>query len=614
MILPKHEGYIFFTLLDLVTVYAHQRLSVVDDNTFFDESAPRGIGEAGQRATLEELWSNVGILDDFVQENPAQLTRGELDIVASWKDAYTNLFFIDRGPDGQLRFLAEKHLFEVCGLSLEIEGMLNSIPAMANATLLPFRDHVVYAMNIIEFPVQMGDGMLDIMRNSYHDAYGAKRFVSTGSDFAKVVPQVKEEALQREAKEMIESLEREQKADEQADDQHKGVLAGMSFDERERVTEEHYLNLDPSDDEEGDFLPSKELEERCCEGPIRTSLADLVSLNGMPDPDKIAEIVDGLSLDDLGIDAHAHPDAKERFDQLKADFAKSDGAQAALDEAINMFTDPDKLFDRLLNLPLFQVVPLRSLAEAGGRLSMAEDDEEGIYDAPYPAPGLCYAFHENGSFEFVMPDEVVPLMQQVDWDEFDRRTSMRIELIRFFNAVVELRGVTPYVGAIEEYAALHPDGFKTAQEIHDELERTIERFGSEIGILDTGDEVYLLHGDLEWLYLDGQGLDPYEDGGIFEGKLDDMLKGLLAQQKGKEPRPVSFDMLGDSSIYHWLATLPALCALRTYLDNHVPDTQDDYEFADNVIMDLQDMLHWGYSNELVEGFFNLLEDNDFIPT
>ena len=36
--------------------------------------------------------------------------------------------------DGVLRFLACEHAFEVCGLSLEIAGMLNQIPTVARTT------------------------------------------------------------------------------------------------------------------------------------------------------------------------------------------------------------------------------------------------------------------------------------------------------------------------------------------------------------------------------------------------------------------------------------------------------------------------------------------------
>ena len=254
MILPRFQGMQVFNLLDIVTVYAQERLHVVEDDELFADEPPRGLSQNGQREVLEELWRNKGILDDLIREKRDVLSSGEIEVLQSWTSAYTDLFYIDREPDGVLRFLADEYAFEVCGLSTEIDGMLSRIPTVATTTLLPFHGRVVYAMSLIEMPVSMGGNMLKAMRDSMQDALDSGRIVLTGRDFLQIVPRLEERRTQRAIDEMNEEFEREERDAQPGSGQHRGALAGLTDEERRKAIdtydEEHPTSGGP-DPEEG---------------------------------------------------------------------------------------------------------------------------------------------------------------------------------------------------------------------------------------------------------------------------------------------------------------------------------------------------------------------------
>ena len=72
-------------VLDELTLYANKRLEKVDEDRLVleREGCVRQLHAWLQAEVLGELWLNLDVVDDFVRENPAQLSAGELDSVRS---------------------------------------------------------------------------------------------------------------------------------------------------------------------------------------------------------------------------------------------------------------------------------------------------------------------------------------------------------------------------------------------------------------------------------------------------------------------------------------------------------------------------------------------------
>ena len=103
MILTYEQADRFYTLINALLGYANERFEVVRELPL-----PIVDLESQSKAALvaETLWDSVGIIDDFVRENPFDLPKRFLDTALAWKDALTGSFVFaghDHGRRGRVR-------------------------------------------------------------------------------------------------------------------------------------------------------------------------------------------------------------------------------------------------------------------------------------------------------------------------------------------------------------------------------------------------------------------------------------------------------------------------------------------------------------------------------
>ena len=181
MKLSTAEADHFFDLMWALQFYVNQRLQVAPYlNTLelytgasFEEKAPI-------RAALYE---NLPLIDDFVRENPAQLTAEELTIVKSWRDyAIVGAFFIERFLKKGAIFLGEEphEVYQVWGLHDSIEEMFDgaSLPIRVQTVLLPFKGHIVYDGLLSIYRIFFGSGVRSSLRESYMAAKQNGRIIT----------------------------------------------------------------------------------------------------------------------------------------------------------------------------------------------------------------------------------------------------------------------------------------------------------------------------------------------------------------------------------------------------------------------------------------------------
>ena len=87
----------------------------------------------------------------------------------------------------------------------------------------------------------------------------------------------------------------------------------------------------------------------------------------------------------------------------------------------------------------------------------------------------------------------------------------------------------------------------------------------------------------------------------------------MREQRGKDPRVPTAEMLARGSAFFWAMEQPPALSLRDFLDAHVPDDDNDYPFADRVIEELMSEVFWGQPQGSTQAFFDILERNGFIP-
>lgn len=615
MVLSRLQLRRFFTLFDALTVYANKRLDVVGEAELQADGV-RGINERAQAEVAFELWQNLGVIDDFVRENPMGLTSGELECVASWREGLTDTFLIDVFPDGEVRFIGGGYGFEVSGLTKEIPELIGEMPSSVHTTLLPFDGRIVYAEYLNVHLVQFGDGMLDIFEEEIERIYDEGLIVSTAEELVHVATFLRQRELARDTEEMLADLEsgrfsgghnagcgcghdhEHDDYDEDYDDfdddidpadyeQHCGALAGLSFEEREQAIRDH---MSRDDDAVAEHLISL-LEEDSEDIPLTRSLVELLRAENVYNVRRFGKY--------LGVEGAHTLDGEELISAIVAQVADVESVQVILDD-----------------LPEHHIAALRMLAEKGGRWDVAEDDIVSLRELPLRELGFSYVFHEGETFSFVMPDEMLALAKQLDWDGAIEKARRYRELVDLVDIMAELRGIVPIGDVVSEYQRCYPDGFATLQEIVRLIIQAVVEEIADYDLLETPSrEMYVLHYELFWAYEEVMGLedDRYVSEPITHGELGELLENLLKQQEGKEPRPIDADMLSAINLFEWKLRQGPAFAFTQYLDAHVPAAAEDYYFADKVMEDLINDVKWGVANQAAQRLFDVLDRNGFMP-
>lgn len=660
MVLTRLQGLRFFKLFDPLTVYGNACLDIVDEEELLDGSV-RGISEEAQAKVAYELWQELGVVDRFVAENPAGLSAGELDIVRTWRDGLSGQFVAWRFPDGKIRFIWDGYAFEVCGISKEIESMIGEPPVVIHTTLLPFEGRIVYSEYLGITPVQFGEGIMKVFSEMADEIEASELIVRTADDFLAVTPEIRERIFRQEADELARDLESgfddlidlsdlsgrpdrsglsgqpgPASSDEPGEavpeiGQHRGVLAGMTDEERQRAISEQF-------DRESPWSPLETLQERCTEGPVVTDLRELLSRENLPGSDDIASAIEQFTQEYLGFNTAAgsnsgpnpepaadapnpapnpnpEPAAAAPGDEamrFMSELLDQTRGQTSVDLLADYVTQPESLEKLIIEKGARQAESLRALMEAGGQLRYPESSITTLADKPATARAICYLFHDGTDYVYVMPDEVLEVARGLDWQRIADATTRKVKLVDYFDQLAELRGIVRYTEAIEAYAQAVPDGYTEAQAIHDALTDAMYDDESSVYLLDTDDEVYLLHYELMWEWCRDQGRDWRNADPMEEGPLGDLLKGLLAQQQGKEPRNPTPEMLQAESLFAWKEAQGCCRAMRDYLDAHVPDVRNDYYFADKVLEELIEETKWGLTKDSAQFLFDTLEENDFV--
>ena len=111
----------------------------------------------------DALTQNIGLIDSFVSENPAQLSKDDLDIVRSWRHLTAGRFYVFREMANYTVFIsgsAPAIAYGVVALSQPFEDLVGStLPVMTETVLLPFQGQIVYDGLISRFNISFGPGV-----------------------------------------------------------------------------------------------------------------------------------------------------------------------------------------------------------------------------------------------------------------------------------------------------------------------------------------------------------------------------------------------------------------------------------------------------------------------
>ena len=598
----------FYRLRDALADYAYEKLEIekplyIGEGTkFSDENM---YNEETLAETLDELWSTPSVLDEFISRNPASLGAGDIEVVKSWRTSLQGLFIVFK-HEGRILFLRGKTLFEVTGLWDEIETVLKNPdwPVMIETTLLPFRESIVYHGFITIMPVSMGKGMRDMLDSEIEEALRDAEMISGSEDFIRIVPEIKEaEEKERDAREKREAGLAE-KGKRQMEGYHRGVLAGLSEAEREEAIETEMKKDIANSRVQSSLIDI--LKNNVSKGPVTRDLQKLISGEPKGKLQRWAIIL-GVKVPGKG--------------------TKADLISALLPELRENPFLPELTLRVGLNLNQFEAY--RKLYETGGVLEITENEITTLAGLPPATSLMCYSFYtkgrskNGGKFTFVIPEDIMGVLAARDWDEIHDLIVSREAAADIADAVVELRGIAKVDEAYDEFCRFYPSGMERS-DFDGALSDAIaeERIGCVWLEADDGSD-YLLNYQIGEYYMEKT--DPEDElytedeSGFYS---DSFIRGpleplgfIIEQQKKRLARPLDEDMLSSRAVFGWKCARPAVRAMRAYLDENVPDSQNDYYYADSVLEDLIDYMTFGLMNggNSVNDWMEILEEHDYEP-
>ena len=553
MVLNPAQGIRFFQLLDSVVDFANARLGL--NLRVGCDHAQRDPEK--QSEVMRALCTRPEVLQEYVVLNPSGFSASLLKDAASWCEALDDRFPYCVCPNGDVELLFEDHIIELTGLSLGVDSMLKSDIGFVEACLLPFAGCIVYASAMAEYDMAIGAGLAKQFDAWFADARENGKIIRTADEYLTAVPLLKAQRDKREAQQLIEDTEYDLNPPTEFPGVHRSPLADMPFEERDaRIEEEAWRILENF--EGGALTIEKTLRKHCTKGGRRTDLVSLAATEKNADLEKF--------LSDIGASRSSGLNKKKLVAGITEQLAKA----------------PEGISRVFTSMEPVAFVRMKRLFDAGGVLVARIADIDSLKEFPLPVPLLCYLFDEGDNVACVIPDEVFAAMKTLDWAELARYFDKVTRARQVADLLVATRGMLTFDETFAEYNRIYPDGF-SKNALTGALSLYIKQF-------EPGFEVLFDDEHEEWYFVDARLLDELDESGepvvgfdgLNIGKLG-FLEDLLAARAGKDPWKLPFDMVEAGDYLDWASDLPSARAFSQFLNENVPDGENDYTFADGLM-------------------------------
>ncbi|MGN0038149.1 MAG: hypothetical protein ACI36Y_03310 [Coriobacteriales bacterium] len=218
------------------------------------------------------------IIDSYIAANPLHLGEADLRQVAQWKSALADVFHVMEHTAASSAFMLDGEcLFNAIGLTRDVSAAVRNTPAIVRTVLLPFDNAIVYGTTIRDFNVEIGPNMLGRLQGEYAELKAKGPKATSADEFLREAPLCKQRAQAREEEDRAFLEEGLDTIDEPSQGMHRGVLAGLTPEEREAAVSAHYRQSSSPIDREIEEELSKDYIY--CYGPERTLLNTLFMLS-----------------------------------------------------------------------------------------------------------------------------------------------------------------------------------------------------------------------------------------------------------------------------------------------------------------------------------------------
>ncbi len=167
------EGKLFYKLYAALLSFVNRKLKVIPEQ-FSDSREYTALPPETRINIRDALYKHRDLIDQFINENPADLPADELAIVSSWKQAVVGQFYIFRYLSNYTIFLSSgspNKAYGVLALADPFEELIGPyLPRLNHAVLLPFKGKIIYDGIVSGHNITFGGGIKRMLNEEYKQA------------------------------------------------------------------------------------------------------------------------------------------------------------------------------------------------------------------------------------------------------------------------------------------------------------------------------------------------------------------------------------------------------------------------------------------------------------
>ena len=181
MILSPGEAGLFFKLMLPLQFFVNEKLGVLPRVKTFEKYCKASMQEKFE--VRRQLFENIHLMDEFIDENPKDFPMKELAAVAKWKKFVKGEFFIERYLKDYAVFVSDdSEVFAVYGLTTALDEYFPKfvLPVrLGEVILLPFQEKIITDGFFLPYNVIFGGGIKRELKEIYMKAKQKDKIIKT---------------------------------------------------------------------------------------------------------------------------------------------------------------------------------------------------------------------------------------------------------------------------------------------------------------------------------------------------------------------------------------------------------------------------------------------------
>lgn len=152
----------FYRLKHSLYLFANKKINVLQHTQDWEDvgnNSPESIMKVRNHIFLKDIT----IIDDYIQSNPNNVTKEELDILSHWKKAIPcKRAIIFKHTNEHSLFFVENNVYAITGLMDSFKDIFdNDTPVFIDLIILPFKNKLVHEGLFMPYGISVGKSMKD---------------------------------------------------------------------------------------------------------------------------------------------------------------------------------------------------------------------------------------------------------------------------------------------------------------------------------------------------------------------------------------------------------------------------------------------------------------------